>query len=137
MVMAEDDHDDQLLAKEALERSKLSHQMVTVDDGQALMDYLEDQIKIKRAKRPDLILLDLNLPRLDGIQVLERLKKDEQYRRIPVVILTTSRADEDVTRCYDMGVGGFFTKPVTFDGLVTIIKSIDQYWFTTVKLPSE
>ncbi len=137
MVLAEDDQDDQLLAREALAESELPHDLVTVDDGQALIDYLQNETESDESKRPDLILLDLNLPRLDGRQVLEILKADEVLRRIPVVVLTTSKADEDVARCYDLGVAGFITKPVSFDGLVSILQSIDQYWFKMVKLPSE
>lgn len=138
MLLAEDDPDDQLLAQEALEATGLPHKLITLDDGQELIDYLDfpeasDASKVDLL--PDLIMIDLNLPRLSGRQVLELLKGNDRLRHIPVVVLTTSKAEDDVLGCYDLGAAGFFTKPVSFEGLVRVLESIDQYWFKMVKLP--
>ncbi len=136
MLLAEDDPDDQLLAREALEATKLPHTLITVNDGQELVDYLGKGGESGATLVPDLIVLDLNLPRLNGRQVLEYLKGNERLCPIPVVVLTTSKAEEDVLRCYELGAAGFFTKPVSFQGLVHILESIDHYWFKMVKLPA-
>lgn len=136
MLLAEDDPDDQLLAREALEATGLPHRLITLDDGQELIDYLAPAAAaVQEGELPDLIVIDLNLPRLNGRQVLEILKQSERLRHIPVVVLTTSKDEEDVLRCYDLGAAGFFTKPVSFEGLVHVLESIDQYWFKMVKLP--
>jgi CheY-like chemotaxis protein len=135
MLLAEDDPDDQLLVREALEQTGLPHRLVTVDDGQALLDYLEASKEGGDSLRPDIILLDLNLPLMSGQQALASIKADTSLCSIPVVILTTSKANEDVQGCYASGVAGFVTKPVAFDDLVSVIRGIDSYWFQTVRLP--
>jgi CheY-like chemotaxis protein len=139
ILMADDDPDDRLLTKEAMEESRLLNPLHFVEDGEALMDYLyqrEIYSDAKLAPRPGLILLDLNMPRKDGRQALKEIKADPDLRQIPVVVLTTSKAEEDILRSYDLGVSGFVTKPVSFEELVEIMKVIAKYWFQVVELPS-
>ncbi len=137
ILMADDDADDRMLAADAMRESRLGNSLRCVEDGQELMDYLTRRGKyaIIDAPRPGLILLDLNMPRKDGRQALEEIKNDPDLRRIPVVILTTSKTEEDVFRSYDLGANSFITKPVTFDGLVEIVRALGVYWFKIVELP--
>ena len=137
ILMADDDADDRMLAADAMRESRLGNAFRCVEDGQELMDYLTRTGKYADADapRPGLILLDLNMPRKDGRQALEEIKSDPELRRIPVVILTTSKTEEDVLRSYDLGANSFITKPVTFDRLVDIVRALGTYWFTIVKLP--
>ena len=138
ILMAEDDPDDRLLTQEALEESQLTNDLRFVQDGEELFDYLHKRGKFTtpaQAPRPGLILLDLNMPRKDGREALKELKADPYFRQIPVVILTTSQAAEDVYHTYDLGANSYITKPVTFDGLVNLMKSLGKYWFETVHLP--
>jgi CheY-like chemotaxis protein len=137
ILMADDDADDRMLAADAMRESKLGNAFRCVEDGQELMDYLTRRGKYARADapRPGLILLDLNMPRKDGRQALEEIKSDPDLRRIPVVILTTSKTEEDVLRSYDLGANSFITKPVTFDRLVEIVRTLGNYWFRIVELP--
>jgi CheY-like chemotaxis protein len=137
ILMADDDADDRMLAADAMRESRLGNTLRCVEDGQELMDYLMRRGKyaIIDAPRPGLILLDLNMPRKDGRQALEEIKSDPDLRRIPVVILTTSKSEEDVFRSYDLGANSFITKPVTFDGLVEIVRALGTYWFKIVELP--
>jgi CheY-like chemotaxis protein len=137
ILMADDDADDRMLAADAMRESRLGNTLRCVEDGQELMDYLTRRGKyaIIDAPRPGLILLDLNMPRKDGRQALEEIKSDPDLRRIPVVILTTSKSEEDVFRSYDLGANSFITKPVTFDGLVEIVRALGTYWFKIVELP--
>lgn len=137
ILMADDDADDRMLAEDAMRESRLSNVFRCVEDGQELMDYLmrRGRYAIEDAPRPGLILLDLNMPRKDGRQALQEIKSDPDLRRIPVVILTTSKTDEDVARSYDLGANSFITKPVTFDGLVDIVRTLGTYWFRIVELP--
>ncbi|MCB0281140.1 MAG: response regulator [Calditrichae bacterium] len=140
ILLADDDEDDRFLIQEAFSENKLENQLNFVTDGEELMDYLyqRDKFSDKQASpRPDLILLDLNMPRKDGREALKEIKNDDDLKRIPVVILTTSEAEEDILKTYNMGVNSFITKPVTFDGMVDIIKTLDKYWFQIVKLPVE
>ncbi|MEM1349880.1 MAG: response regulator [Myxococcota bacterium] len=140
ILMAEDDEDDRLLAEEALQESRLNNELRFVEDGEELMDYLKRRgayVAAKAAPRPGLILLDLNMPRKDGRQALEEIKGDPDLRSIPVVVLTTSKAEEDILRTYELGVNSFITKPVTFDGLVEIMKTLGRYWFEIVELPRD
>jgi CheY-like chemotaxis protein len=139
ILMAEDDPDDQLLTRRALVIARLANDFRTVKDGVELMDYLfrRDGFQDPAASpRPGLILLDLNMPRKDGRQCLQEIKNDRKLRRIPVVILTTSKAEEDVCRSYDLGANSYIRKPVTFESLVNIVKVLGQYWFEIVE-PSE
>ena len=138
ILMADDDPEDRMLAQEAFDESRISNALQFVEDGEQLTDYLYERGKYSEkgtAPRPGLILLDLNMPRKDGREVLKEIKSDPDLRRIPVVILTTSKAEEDIIRTYDLGVNSYITKPVTFAGLVDVIKAFEQYWFSIVELP--
>ncbi len=137
-LIAEDDPDDRLLIKEAFQESLVSNTIYFVEDGVELLDYLRGQEKYVNpadAPTPDLILLDLNMPRKDGREALAEIKMDPGLRYIPVVVLTTSKAEEDILRSYDIGAASYITKPVTFDGLVEAIKGLGQYWVQIVRLP--
>lgn len=136
ILMADDDPDDRLLTKDALEESHLLNEFETVEDGEELMDYLHQRGKYAGKPRPGLILLDLNMPRKDGREALREIKSDPDLRRIPVVVMTTSKAEEDILRSYDLGVNSFVVKPITFDGLVETLQTIGKYWFEIVELPS-
>ena len=137
ILMADDDPEDVMLAQDALAESRLANALNVVGDGEELLDYLHQRGKYNadNAPRPGLILLDLNMPRLDGREALARIKSDPSLRRIPVVVLTTSKAEEDVFRSYDLGANSYITKPVTFDSLVNVVRSLAQYWFGIVQLP--
>jgi two-component system response regulator len=137
ILMAEDDPDDRLLTKDAFAESRLVNSLRFVEDGEELMDYLRRRGKYRGAPRPGLILLDLNMPKMDGREALAEIKSDPTLRRIPVVVLTTSQAEEDILRSYDLGVSGFITKPVTFEGLVKVMQTINMYWLQIVELPPE
>jgi len=139
IVMADDDAEDRMLAKEALAEAHLADDLHFVEDGTELMDYLNHRGKFSCAMEspsPLLILLDLNMPKMDGREALEHIKADPRLRRIPVVVLTTSKAQEDIYRSYDLGANSFITKPVTFEGLVDLMRSLKQYWFEIVELPT-
>jgi CheY-like chemotaxis protein len=139
ILMADDDLEDQMLVRNAWQKSRLKNDLRFVDDGEQLMDYLyrrgayADPID---SPRPGVILLDLNMPKKDGHEALEEIKNDPDLRSIPVVVLTTSKAEEDIICSYNLGVSGFITKPVTFKGLVEAIKALRRYWFEIVELPS-
>lgn len=138
ILMADDDADDCMLARDALEEARVMNTFDVVGDGVELMDYLRrqgDYSYLEGEAMPGLILLDLNMPKMDGREALKEIKADESLRRIPVVVLTTSKADEDVLRTYELGVNSFVTKPVTFEGLVEVMKTLAKYWFEIVKLP--
>lgn len=140
ILMADDDADDRMLAKDALFESRLANDLYLVADGQELMDYLNRRGAYEApstSPRPGVILLDLNMPRKDGFEALVEIRSDPDLRRIPVVILTTSKAEEDIYRGYDLGANSFVTKPVTFDGLVQAMSALGQYWFEIVELPVE
>lgn len=139
ILMADDDPEDVMLAQDALAESRLANALNVVADGEELLDYLYQRGKYneRNAPRPGLILLDLNMPRLDGREALARIKSDQALRRIPVVVLTTSKAEEDVFRSYDLGANSYITKPVTFDSLVNVVRSLAEYWFGIVQLPSD
>jgi CheY-like chemotaxis protein len=137
--MADDDEDDRLMAKEALEEARLTNDLNFVEDGEELMDYLHRRGKFSdpdSSPRPGLILLDLNMPRKDGREALKEIKSDPNLRRIPIVVLTTSKTEEDIYRTHDLGVNSFITKPVAFEGLVEVMKSLAIYWFEIVQLPA-
>lgn len=139
ILMAEDDADDRLLAQDALAESQLPAELLFADNGEELLDYLFLRGKFSdpaTARRPGLILLDLNMPRMDGREVLQKIKSEPSLRRIPVVVLTTSRADTDIERVYDLGANSFITKPVRFEALVNVMKALRSYWFETVELPA-
>ncbi len=139
ILMADDDEDDCLMAKEAFEEAHVVNELRFVHDGQELMDYLKRRGKYadpSLSPRPGLILLDLNMPRKDGREALKEIKSDPELRSIPVVILTTSKAEEDILRTYADGANSFITKPVTFEGLVNVIKQLDKYWFKISIVPA-
>lgn len=138
ILLADDDEDDRMLAEEALREARLVNTIATVEDGEELMDYLHQRGKFSDAAvapRPGLILLDLNMPKKDGREALKEIKADPTLRRIPIVVLTTSKAEEDIYRTYDLGVNSFITKPVSFESLVDIMKALRAYWFEIVTLP--
>ncbi len=140
ILLAEDDPDDRLMATEALEESRLANDLRIVEDGEQLMDYLYQRgsyANLDDWNRPGLILLDLNMPKKDGREALEEIKADPSLRHIPIVVLTTSGEEEDIYRSYDLGVNSFITKPVSFEGLVEIMKTLKLYWFEIVELPGE
>jgi CheY-like chemotaxis protein len=139
ILMAEDDSDDRLLVKDALAECHWEADLHFVENGEEMMDYLQRRGKYAdstAAPRPGLILLDLNMPRKDGREVLREVKADTELRRIPVVVLTTSKADTDIASMYSLGANSFISKPVQFDGLVGLMKILGQYWFNTVQLPA-
>lgn len=141
ILLAEDDEDDRVLAVGALKRSRLINDVRVVVDGQDLMNYLYGRDAYAQggisAPRPGLILLDLNMPKKDGREALAEIKSDPDLRRIPVVVLTTSKAEEDIFRTYDLGVNSFISKPVTFEGLATVMQTLACYWFDLVELPQD
>jgi len=142
ILMAEDDPDDRMLVEMALREARLTNDLRFVGDGEELLDYLHRRGQyagpdVDTAPRPGLLLLDLNMPRKDGREALTEIKADPTLRRIPVVVLTTSQAEEDILKSYDLGVSGFVTKPVTFEGLVNVVRIIGNYWLEIVELPEE
>jgi len=139
ILIADDDADDRLLTQDAMSEARVINELHFVEDGQELMDYLYQRGRYAEpssAPRPGLILLDLNMPKKDGREALKEIKADPDLRRIPVVVLTTSKAEEDIFRSYDLGASSFITKPVTFEGLVELMKAMGQYWIEFVELPS-
>jgi len=138
ILMADDDPDDRAMTKEALEENFLLNEVRFVEDGAELMDYLKRKGKYSDAEispRPGVILLDLNMPKKDGRECLKEIKSDDELKSIPVIVLTTSKAEEDILRTYDLGVNSFVTKPVTFIELVEVMKNLGNYWFDIVQLP--
>jgi CheY-like chemotaxis protein len=137
--MADDDPDDRMLMKEALEENNLPNTIDFVEDGSELMDYLynKGRFLLEKTIRPGLIFLDLNMPKIDGRQALRIIKSDPQLRRIPIIVLTTSKAEEDIAITYDLGVNSFISKPARFADLVKVTKDIGHYWFGTVELPKD
>ncbi len=138
ILMADDDPDDRLLTADALKEARLINDIRFVENGEELLDYLRHTGKFAppaNAPRPGLILLDLNMPRKDGRAVLKDLKQDPELRTIPIVVLTTSKDDEDVYKSYDLGVNSYIVKPVTFEALVDILQTLEKYWFEIVELP--
>ena len=138
ILMADDDPEDRLLAKDALVEAALATELRLVSDGEELMEYLQHRGKYSDpadSPAPGLILLDLNMPKKDGREALQEIKASPELRRIPIVVLTTSKAEEDILRSYDLGASSFITKPVTFEGLVHTVQQLEQYWFAVVELP--
>jgi CheY-like chemotaxis protein len=140
ILLADDDEDDRLMTRDALRDARLHNDLRFVIDGVDLMDYLHRRGRHadpQDSPRPGLILLDLNMPRMDGREALRAIKQDTDLRSIPVVVLTTSKAEEDIVRTYDLGVNSFITKPVTFLGLVEVMKVFSRYWLEIVDLPPD
>ena len=134
ILMADDDEDDQEMTRIALDESPLVNPIEFASDGQELLDRLRRSVEL--ANLPGLIMLDLNMPRKDGRQALAEIKRDPRLRHLPVVVLTTSKAEEDILSSYDLGASGFITKPVTFEGLVGVVTAIGEYWFELVERPT-
>ncbi|MFQ5809041.1 MAG: response regulator [Armatimonadota bacterium] len=140
ILVADDDEEDCMLIREAFQESRLVNGLRFVHDGEELMDYLHRRGKYAAptaAPRPGLILLDLNMPKKDGREALGQIKADPALRQIPIVVLTTSQAEEDVYRSYDLGVNSYIAKPVTFGSLVEVVQALREYWFEIVELPPE
>lgn len=138
VLMADDDQDDRILLGKAWEQCRLSNPLRFVCDGEELMEYLEHRGAYADpaiAPRPGLILLDLNMPRKDGLEALREIRASYELRNIPVVVLTTSKAEEDILKTYNLGVNSFITKPVSFSALIETIRTLGEYWFSIVRLP--
>ena len=135
VLLVEDDEGDVLMTREALDEGKVFNRLTVVGDGVEAIAYLRREDPYAEVTRPDLVLLDLNLPKRDGRQVLEEVKADPELRRIPIVVLTTSEADEDVLRSYDLHANAYVTKPVDFDRFVEVIRQIDEFFISIVRLP--
>lgn len=140
IVMADDDEDDILLTQKALRQGKLLNELYCVRDGEELLDYLlhrGEYTDVSKAPRPGVILLDLNMPRKDGREALKEIKANPDLKDIPIVVFTTSKAEEDIYRSYKLGVNSFITKPVTFERLIEVMQMLGKYWFEIVTLPPE
>lgn len=137
ILLVEDNPGDVRLTMEALREGKVLNNLNVVTDGQEAVEFLRREGEYRDAPRPDLILLDLNLPKKDGREVLSEIKTDESLRRIPIVILTTSQAEIDVIQSYNLGVNCYITKPVDLDQFIYVVKSIEEFWLTVVTLPLE
>jgi CheY-like chemotaxis protein len=138
ILMADDDDDDFVLTKKALTESKLLNTLIRVKDGEELLDYLlkRGDFAEQQTLRPGVILLDLNMPRKDGREALREIKGNDALKDIPVVVFTTSKAEEDIYKSYQLGVNSFITKPVTFDNLIAVMQALGKYWFEIVELPN-
>lgn len=139
ILICDDDEDDRMLTSQALEQAHISNSLRFVEDGEQLLDYLYQRAKYAgetgKAPRPGLILLDLNMPKMDGREALKVIKGDKTLQDIPIVVLSTSRLDQDIIRSYQLGVNSFITKPVTFTGLVEAMNVLGRYWLEIVELP--
>jgi len=137
ILLAEDNPGDVMLTKKALEEGKLANNLHVATDGVDALQFLRQEGEYDDTPRPDLILLDLNMPRKDGEEVLEELKDDKDLRRIPVVVLTSSESEEDIAKSYELNANAYLTKPVDFDGFVEIVNRMEDFWFQVVKLPED
>jgi CheY-like chemotaxis protein len=137
ILLVEDNQGDVRLTREALKEGKVLNNLHVVGDGIEALAFLRHEGRYARTPHPDIILLDLNLPRMDGRELLAKIKADPKLRRIPVVILTTSRAEEDILKSYDLHANCFITKPVGFEQFINVVKSVEDFWFTIVKLPPD
>ncbi|MGH1477306.1 MAG: response regulator [Geminicoccales bacterium] len=140
ILVADDDPDDRMMIQEAFTENRIANEIAFVEDGEQLMAYLRREgafAELKETPYPGIILLDLNMPKKDGREALRELKADQELRRIPIIVLTTSQAEEDIVRTYGDGVSSFITKPVSFEGLVEAVRVICQYWIQIVALPPE
>lgn len=140
ILMADDDADDRNMTREAFDESRLANDLRFVENGVQLMDYLLRRNQFQSpasSPRPGLILLDLNMPKMDGREALQRIKADPRLKNIRVVVMTTSKAEEDILRTYDLGASSYITKPVTFSALVDVVRTMGKYWLEIVELPSD
>jgi CheY-like chemotaxis protein len=135
LLLVEDDPGDAMMTREALNDAKVVHQLHVVDNGEAAIAFLRQEGEYAEAPRPDLIFLDLNLPRVDGREVLAFVKGDDSLRRIPLVILTTSDSEDDIARSYDLHANAYVTKPVDFDSFLNAVRQVDHFFLTVAKLP--
>ncbi len=139
ILIADDDAEDRMLIRDAFIESRVTNNLQFVEDGEQLMDYLYNSGSFsdkEKHPRPGFILLDLNMPRKDGCEALKIIKSDKHLRSIPIVVLTTSKAEKDIMKTYDLGVSSFITKPIRFEGLVEIMKTLNKYWLEIVELPN-
>ncbi|AQL41382.1 two-component system response regulator [Halorientalis sp. IM1011] len=137
VLLAEDNPGDVKLTQKAFEQGNVMNNLHVVNDGIEAMQYLRQENEYADSPRPDLILLDLNMPRKDGKEVLKDIKDDPELKRIPVVILTSSEAEEDIVSSYDLHANAYLTKPVDFDGFLEVVNTIEDFWLTVVKVPPE
>jgi chemotaxis family two-component system response regulator Rcp1 len=137
ILLAEDNLGDRRLTEKALDQGSLRHNLRVVEDGVEALAFLRREEEYAEAPRPDLILLDLNMPRKDGQEVLAETKADECLRRIPVIVLTSSEAESDIAKSYDLHANAYLTKPVDFDGFIDIVRSLENFWLQSVKFPPE
>jgi len=135
ILLAEDNPGDVRLTEKALEHGKILNNLHVVNNGIEAMEFLQQEEEYADEPRPDLVLLDLNMPKMDGRDVLGEMRKDPSLRRIPVVVLTSSEAEEDVVKSYELNANAYLTKPVNFDGFVDIVGRIEDFWFSVVKMP--
>lgn len=136
VLLVEDDPGDVLMTREAFEENKVANRLAVVNDGASAMEYLRKEGQYADAPTPDMVLLDLNLPRMDGREVLAAMKSDESLRSIPVVVLTTSEAEEDVLRSYSLHANAYVTKPVDFQRFIDVVRQIDDFFVSVVRLPN-
>lgn len=136
LLLVEDNPADAELTCEKLKSSKILHNLTVVEDGEEAMNYLKNMPPYQNAEKPDLILLDLNLPKKNGIEVLKDIKGDDKLKYIPVIILTSSQADEDILKSYELQASAYVTKPVDLAGFGKIVRAIDSFWFSVVKFPN-
>jgi chemotaxis family two-component system response regulator Rcp1 len=137
ILLAEDNPGDVTLTRKALERGNISNNLHVVNDGVEALAFLRQEGEYADEPRPDLVLLDLNMPRKDGRDVLETIKDDDDLRRIPVVVMTSSEAEEDIVQSYDLHANAYLTKPIDFDGFLEVVKRIEDFWLTVVRMPPE
>lgn len=137
ILLIEDNPGDVRLTKEALKENKVLNELHVVSDGEEAMKFLRRSKGFEKKPRPDLILLDLNLPKKDGREVLAEIKNDDNLKRIPVIILTSSKSEEDIFKTYNLHANCYLTKPISLESFINVIKSIEDFWFTVVKLPKE
>jgi two-component system response regulator len=137
VLLVEDDPGDVELTKEGLLTAKMLVNLHVVDDGEKALKYLRKEMPYTEAVRPDIILLDLNMPRKDGKETLQEIKAEPSLRSIPVVILTTSEAETDIVKCYDLGANCYITKPISFEAFTKVVAMIEEFWFTIVRMPSK
>jgi len=137
ILLAEDNPGDVTLTKKALEQGNIINNLHVVNDGVEAMRFLRQEDEYEEKSRPDLVLLDLNMPKMDGREVLESIKTDDDLKRIPIVVMTSSEAEEDIVQSYDRHANAYLTKPIDYDGFLDIVRSIEEFWLTVVKMPPE
>jgi CheY-like chemotaxis protein len=138
ILIADDDAEDRMLVIDALKESRLNNNVQEVENGEELLQFLLNKGKYSDKKKfptPGIILLDLNMPKKDGREALKEIKENKKLRKIPIIVLTTSKAEEDILKTYDLGVSSYITKPVTFSSMVDVMKTLNKYWFEIVDLP--